>query len=95
MITRPCSGKAIWSWPHELKPAADAANSAINKLRVQLESIARDGHLNRKSPLPAHVIRDQTIVRVDPRGGVKAFSLGEGDVIWSKDDARRWRSRCR
>jgi len=82
------TGKPSWSWPGELIPAKNAANSAIRKLRIEMETLARDGHLNRKSPLPAYVVRDGTIVRIDPASGVKAFTLGEGDVIWSDDDAK-------
>jgi len=82
------SGKAIWSWPHERKPAAEAATSAITRLRIILETLARDGHLNRRSPLPAHVVRDGTLIRIDPAAGVKAFTLGDGDILWEDDKAK-------
>jgi outer membrane protein assembly factor BamB len=76
------TGKTLWSRPHNLKEAADSANSAVNKLRVSLETLAQDGHLNRASWLPAYVVRDDTIVRVDPKRGVAAFTLTAGDRIW-------------
>jgi len=84
----PATGKAIWTWPLQRKPARDAANSAVRKLRIHFETLARDGHLNRTSPLPVYLVRQESIVRVDPAAGVFAYTLGAGDLLWSDEQAK-------
>jgi len=88
-ITRiePRSGKLVWHRPAQSPGAVASARAAIKSLGADLETLARKGHLNRRSPLPVFVLREELIVRIDPAHGVTAYRASDGDVIWSNDKA--------
>ncbi|MHC4452008.1 MAG: outer membrane protein assembly factor BamB family protein, partial [Planctomycetota bacterium] len=81
------TGDPVWSQPGKGVEASQSADRAIAELRKLLATLARTGHLNRVSPLPAHLIRGDMIVRVHPAEGVFAYSLETGAVLWKDTDA--------
>ena len=89
-ITRinPRSGESIWRQPVKKTAAANSARAAIKRLGADLAKLAKTGHLNRRSPLPAYVARDEMILRIDPASGITAYMATEGGLIWSDKNAK-------
>jgi outer membrane protein assembly factor BamB len=83
----PATGDSVWRQPSEGVAASRSAAGAIAILHKQLGELARSGHKNRTTPLPAHVVRGDMIVRVHPAEGVVAYSLATGAVLWEDEQA--------
>jgi len=84
----PRTGNVVWQQPASRTDAAEAAAAAVEELGASLGELAKTGHLHRTSPLPAHVLRAGTVIRVDPKRGVFAYSLDTGAVIWEDTESK-------